>query len=89
MYKDYAPPGHIRHPDLCKKQLRNYVGRKLKNPPTVHVLGTLSNLILGKQAPIKYEDPWNPVGTIQIQRCTFPNTVVYLGVVINILTAKT
>lgn len=30
---------------------------KIKNPPTVHVVVTLSNILFGKQALIKYEDP--------------------------------
>ena len=53
------------------------------------MVGTLSNLLLGKQGPIKYEDLGNPVVTIQIQGCTFPNTLVDLGAAINILTTET
>lgn len=36
-----------------------------------------------------YDDMGNPVVTIQIQGCTFPNTLVDLGATINILTRET
>ncbi len=49
----------------------------------------LSDLILGKQVPIKYQDLGNLVVTVQIQGCTFMNTLVYLWVAINILTYET
>lgn len=32
-------------------------GRKPKDSPTVHVLRKLFDLILGKQIPIKYDNP--------------------------------
>jgi hypothetical protein len=49
--------------ELCGKN----PGRKTKNPSTVHVVGTLSDLILGKKEPVKYIDPGNPVVKVQIQ----------------------
>jgi hypothetical protein len=49
--------------ELCEKKS----GRKTKNPSTVHVVGTLSDPILGKKEPVKYTDPGNPVVTVQIQ----------------------
>jgi hypothetical protein len=45
--------------ELCGKK----PVRKTKNPSTVHVVGTLSDLILGKQEPVKYTDPGNLVVT--------------------------
>jgi hypothetical protein len=64
--------------------------RKIKNSSsTVHVVGALSDLILGRQEPIKYSDPGNPIVTIQIQGCCFPNALVDLGATINILTMET
>jgi len=42
----------------------NYVKkprRKPKDSPTAHLPGTLSDIILGKQIPIKYDDPRNLV----------------------------
>jgi len=67
--------------ELCGKRPR----RKRKDPPTVHVVGTLSDLILGKQVLVKYEDPGSLVVTIQIQGYTFPNTLVVLGAIINLM----
>jgi hypothetical protein len=38
--------------------------RKIKNPSsTFCVVGALSNLILGRQEPVKYVDPGNPIVT--------------------------
>jgi hypothetical protein len=64
--------------------------RKIKNPSsTVHVVGALSNIFLGGQEPVKYADPENPIVTVQIQGCYFPNTLVDFGAAINILTMET
>jgi hypothetical protein len=64
--------------------------RKIKNSSsTVHVVGSLSNLILGRGTLVKYADPGNPIVTVQIQCCSFPNTLVDLGATINILTMET
>lgn len=62
--------------------------RKAKTSPTVHVVGTLSNLLLLGETPIKYEDPGNPIVTVQIYGRSFPNTLVDLGATINILTTE-
>jgi len=45
---------------LCVKKPR----RKSKDPPIFHFLGKNYDLILGKEIPIKYDDPRNPVATI-------------------------
>jgi hypothetical protein len=72
--------------ELCG---RNPV-RKIKDPSsTVRVVGALSDLILGRQEPVKYADLGNPIVTVQIQGCSFPNTLVDLGAAINILTMET
>jgi hypothetical protein len=64
--------------------------RKIKNSSsTVHVVGALSDLILGREEPVKYVDLGNPIVTFQIQGCSFPNTLVDLGADINILTMET
>ena len=70
---------------LCVKKPR----RNIVNNPRVQVFGTLSDLLLGKETPIKYEDPGNPIVTVQIYGQTFPNALVDLGVAINILTTTT
>ena len=41
-------------------------GRKPKDPPTVHVIGKLFELIMGKTLLDKYDDPRNPTVTVQI-----------------------
>lgn len=69
---------------MCDKKPRI----KPKDPPIVHVSGTLSDLILGKQVPVKYDDPGNPIISIQIQGHNFPNTLVDLGAAINILNVE-
>jgi hypothetical protein len=53
------------------------------------VVGALYDLILGKQEPVKYVEPGNPIVIVQIQGCSFPNTLVDLGVTISILTIET
>lgn len=63
--------------------------RKTKNLPTIHVVGTLSDLLLGRETPIKYEDPGRPIFTVQIYGFSFPNRLVDLGATINILTTET
>ena len=42
--------------DLCTRK----PGRKPRDPPTVHVIGKLSELIMGKTLVEKYDDPGNP-----------------------------
>lgn len=63
--------------------------RKAKTSPTIHVVGTLYDLLLGGEIRVKYEDPRNPIVTVQIYGCSFNNMLVGLGATINILTAKT
>lgn len=63
--------------------------RKVKTSPTIHVLGTLSDVPLGEETPIKSEDPGNPIVAVQIYGHSFPNTLVDLGADINKLTTET
>jgi len=71
--------------ELCIKKPR----RKITSNPKVQVVGTLSDLLLGKETPVKYEDPGNPIVTVQINGQTFSNALVDLGAAINILTTTT
>ena len=49
--------------ELCGRKLV----RKIKNPSsTVHVVGALSDLILGRQELVKYVDPGNPIVIVHI-----------------------
>ena len=68
--------------DLCVRK----PGRKPRDPPTVHVLGKLSELIMGKIPLAKYDDPGNPIVTVQIEYTQILNILVDLGVAINIMT---
>jgi len=63
-----------------KKLCVNKPRRNITNNPRVQVVGTLSDLLSGKETPIKYEDPRNPTVTVQIYGQTFPNALVDLGV---------
>jgi hypothetical protein len=67
--------------DLCIRKPR----RKLKDPLTVHVVGNLSELMLGKNPPIKYGDPGNPTITVKIEQTYIQHVLVDLGVAINIM----
>eukprot|EP00253_Pinus_taeda_P036271 PITA_36271 len=71
--------------ELCIKKPR----MRITNNPTVQVVGTLFDLLSGREAPIKYEDPRNPIVIVQINGQTFSNALVDLGAIINILTTTT
>eukprot|EP00253_Pinus_taeda_P015703 PITA_15703 len=71
--------------ELCIKKPR----RTITNNPTVQLVSTLSDLLLGKETPVKYEDPRNPIVTVPINGQTFSNALVDLGAAINILTTTT
>jgi hypothetical protein len=64
-------------------------GRKPRDPLTVHVVGELSELMLGKTPPIKYGDLGNPTVTIKIGQTFIPDVLVYLGASINIMPIET
>ena len=70
--------------DLCVRKS----GRKPRDPPTVHVLGKLSELIMGKTLLDKYDDPGNPTVTVQIGNTQIPNVLVDLGTTINVMTIE-
>ena len=71
--------------ELCIKKPR----RNITNIPRVQVVGTLSDLLSGKETPIKYEDLRNLIVTIQIYGQTLSNALVDLEAAINILTTTT
>ena len=71
--------------DVCVKRS----GRKPKDPPTVYVMGRLSELLQGKTPLVKYGDPGNPPVIVQIDLVSISNTLVDLGVAINIMTSET
>jgi hypothetical protein len=65
--------------DLCIKK----PGRKKKEPPLVQVVGQLSEFI--SEMPYKYNDPGNPVVTVEINGISLPNTLIDLGAIINVM----
>jgi hypothetical protein len=71
--------------DLCIKK----PGRKPREPLIVHVVGELSELMLGKTPPIKYGDLGNPTVTVKIGKTFIPDVLVDLGATINIILIKT
>eukprot|EP00253_Pinus_taeda_P031302 PITA_31302 len=71
--------------DLCSRKSK----RNITSNPKVQVVGTLSDLLSGKETPIKYEDPGNPTVIVQICGQTLTNVLVDLGAAINILTTST
>jgi len=70
---------------LCIRKSR----RNVTPNPRVQVVGILSDLLSGKETVVKYEDPGNPIVTIQIYGKTLTNVLVDLGAAINILTTST
>ena len=78
---------------IYAKTIRDLVvkkpGRKPREPPTVHVVGQLSELIMGKVPLAKYADPSIPTVTICIGNIHITNVLVDLGVSINVMTIET
>jgi hypothetical protein len=69
----------------CYKKL----GRKPKDPLTIHVMGKLSDIMLGNSIPVKYGDPRNPILTIHMNGVNIPNVLVDPGATINVITSTT
>ena len=64
-------------------------GRIPKDPPTMHVVGKLSEIIMGRDPLAKYDDLGNPIVTIYIGQVQIPNVLTDLGASINIMTIET
>ena len=60
-------------------------GRNPKGLETIKVGGKVSASMLGKYSPTKYDDPRNPTIIVQMRKTIIPNTLVDLGVAINIM----
>jgi hypothetical protein len=71
--------------ELC---LRN-PGREKKDPPTVHVISKLVDLMSGKVFMTKYVDLGSLVFNIHINKNLIPNTLIDLGLSINVMTKET
>ena len=77
---------------IYAKNLREYCAkkpkRKSRDPLTIHVMGKLSDFMMGKAMPMKYGDPGNPILIVQINGVEIPNVLVDLGAAINVITAE-
>jgi hypothetical protein len=71
--------------ELCLKN----PGRKKKDPPTVQVIGQLADLMLGNIFTTKYTDPKSPIVDVYINNIHISNTLIDLGVSINVMTRET
>jgi len=63
-------------------------GRKKKVLKTIHVIGKLADLMLGKVFLAKYMDPGSSVVKVSINNTSISNTLVDLGVAINVMTKE-
>jgi hypothetical protein len=81
----------IKHIQIYSKVVKELCiknpGRKKKDPPTVHLVGGISEYISEKPTLEKYGNPGNPVVTITINEVSIGNTVIDLRVAINVMTA--
>jgi hypothetical protein len=68
--------------ELCIKKL----GRKQKDPRTIHLVGQLSNCISKAPKIVKYANPGNPIVLVTINNVSIGNTLVDLGETLNIMT---
>ena len=79
----------IRDVPIYSKMVRELFlkkpGRKQKDPPTIHVIGQLSNYISDCSLPPKFANSGNPMVTICINEILIGNTLVHLGASINVM----
>lgn len=61
-------------------------GRKNKDPTTVHVVGQLVDIMLGKVTVPKYTDPGSLVVGVVINGIQIRNALIELGGAINVMT---
>ena len=71
--------------ELCLKK----PCRKQKDPPTIHVIGQLSDYISDHPLLPKFANPGNPIVTIFINEIPIGNTLVDLGDAINVMSMTT
>jgi len=71
--------------ELCLRK----PGRKRKDPQTIHVMGKLTDLMMGGALATKYSDPSNPVVNVQINNTLIGNTLIDLRAAINVMTHET
>jgi len=83
----------IRDVPIYTKTIRelciNKLGRKQKDPPTIHLVGQLSNYISEAPKIVKYANPGNPIVSVTINNVSIGRTLVDLGATINIMSINT
>jgi hypothetical protein len=77
------------HNKFIKEECLKKPGRKEKDSPTFNVIGQLTNLMLGRVFVPKYLDLGNPIMDVHINKCLIQNTLIDLGVAINVMTRDT
>ena len=70
---------------LIKENCFKKLGRKKKDTPTINVVGQFFDLMLGRVIFLKFLDPGSPVVDVHIDGVIVPNTVIDLGVAINVM----
>jgi hypothetical protein len=71
--------------EACLKKPR----RKRKDSQTIHVLGQLANIMLGKIVILNYTDLGSPVVQINSNGQVVKNVLIDFGVAINVMTKNT
>jgi hypothetical protein len=71
--------------EICLRKL----GRKQNDPQTIHIPRKISNLMMGGVLATKYSDLGSLVVNVHINNTHISNTLIDLGVTINIMTHKT
>lgn len=70
----------MRGVPIYAKKLKEYcskkTGKRSMDLLTVHVMGKLFDIMLGKFMAVKYGDPGNPILTMQINGVEIPNVLV-------------
>ncbi|XP_059078054.1 uncharacterized protein LOC131876629 [Cryptomeria japonica] len=61
-------------------------GRKKKDPPIVHVVGQLADLMLGKVSIPKYLDPGSHLVAVVVNGIQVQNALIDVGAAINVMT---
>jgi len=64
-------------------------GRKLKDTRRIHLVGKIADIMMGRITMQKYVDPSIPIVKTHINGIEIPNTLIDLGVVINIMSRQT
>eukprot|EP00253_Pinus_taeda_P032641 PITA_32641 len=64
-------------------------GRKPRDTGRIHLVGKIADIMMEKITMQKYVDPVSPIAKTHINGVEIPNTLINLGVVINIMSRQT